>query len=161
MKDASDAIKASAKGSDNDENAKQAYGRDRDTRWGRTYDRVQANSFDDVHYEREIWADDDEWAENGNGYAEESADADEEAASEKKEDEVKTTTTITVKQPDVKAEADPLAKVEKSLDAVAKGSSEIHGKADVHVPHVPATSYIPQSQGYGQVQSYGQNLGYG
>jgi hypothetical protein len=61
---ASQAHMASAMGYDNDEWAKQAYGRDMDTRWGKSYDFVDANSYDDEQYARKVRADDDQWAED-------------------------------------------------------------------------------------------------
>ena len=61
---ASAARAASAMGYDNDEWAKQAYGRDMDTRWGKSYDFVDANSYDDEQYARKVRADDDQWAED-------------------------------------------------------------------------------------------------
>merc|ERR1711877_18567 len=47
---ASTAHAAAALGYDNDEWAKQAYGRDMDTRWGKSYDFVDANSYDDEQW---------------------------------------------------------------------------------------------------------------
>ena len=61
---ASTAHAAAALGYDNDEWAKQAYGRDMDTRWGKSYDFVDANSYDDEQYARKVRADDDQWAED-------------------------------------------------------------------------------------------------
>ena len=61
---ASTAHAAAAVGYDNDEWAKQAYGRDMDTRWGKSYDFVDANSYDDEQYARKVRADDDQWAED-------------------------------------------------------------------------------------------------
>ena len=61
---ASTAHAAAAMGYDNDEWAKQAYGRDMDTRWGKSYDFVDANSYDDEQYARKVRADDDQWAED-------------------------------------------------------------------------------------------------
>ena len=158
MRDASDAIKASEKGSDNDEKAAQAYGRDKDSRWGRTYDRVQANSFDTVNYEREIWADDDEWAESGDAHEVEDAEASKEAASAEKEDHVKTTTTVTVKEPEKKKDEHADDKKDlHPLDTKTTDISKLHDdKVDVHEPapvHKPTTSYKPTSS-YG-VQSLG------
>ena len=49
---------------DNDEWAKQAYGSDFDSRWGKSYDSVQARQYDNEHYAREVRADDDQWAED-------------------------------------------------------------------------------------------------
>ena len=49
---------------DNDEWAKQAYGSDFDSRWGKSFDRVSAKSYDDEQYARKIRADDDQWAED-------------------------------------------------------------------------------------------------
>merc|ERR1712071_117716 len=61
---ASTAHAAAAMGYDNDDWAKQAYGRDMDTRWGKSYDFVDANSYDDEQYARKVRADDDQWAED-------------------------------------------------------------------------------------------------
>ena len=54
---------------DDDEWAKQAQGTDYDSRWGKSYDAVEAKSFDNEHYEREVIADDDQWAEDRDTYA--------------------------------------------------------------------------------------------
>jgi hypothetical protein len=55
---------AAMSGYDNDEWAKQAYGSDYDSRWGKSYDSVAARSYDNEHYAREVRADDDQWAED-------------------------------------------------------------------------------------------------
>ena len=55
---------AQKKAYDNDAWAKQAYGRDTDSRWGKSYDSVEARSYDNEHYAREVRADDDQWAED-------------------------------------------------------------------------------------------------
>ena len=55
----------SARGAyDNDEWAKQAYGSDFDSRWGKSYDSVSAKSYDNESYARAVQADDDQWAED-------------------------------------------------------------------------------------------------
>ena len=155
MRHASDAIKSSEKGVDADEKAAQAYGRDKDSRWGRTYDRVQANSFDDVQYEREVWADDDEWAESGDAHEAEDAEASKKAASAKKEDTVKTTTTVEVKHPEDKHKKDPLADLSKKLHAATDHKttdiSKLHDdKKDVHAAPVHKSTYGVQSLGSGR-----------
>merc|ERR1719151_37848 len=53
---------------DNDEWAKQAYGSDFDSRYGKSYDSVQARQYDNEHYAREVRADDDQWAEDYDRY---------------------------------------------------------------------------------------------
>merc|ERR1719223_2182165 len=55
---------ASEAGYDNDEWAKQAYGSDFDSRWGKSYDSVSAKSYDNESYARQVRADDDQWAED-------------------------------------------------------------------------------------------------
>merc|ERR1711894_804118 len=42
----------------------QASGSDFDSRWGKSYDFVDANSYDDEQYARKVRADDDQWAED-------------------------------------------------------------------------------------------------
>ncbi len=54
---------------DNDEWAKQAYGQDTDSRWGKSYDSVAAQSYDDEQYARKVRADDDQWAEDYDRYS--------------------------------------------------------------------------------------------
>ena len=49
---------------DNDVWAKQAYGQDTDSRWGKSYDSVSAKSYDNEHYAKQVRADDDQWAED-------------------------------------------------------------------------------------------------
>merc|ERR1712127_1127477 len=49
---------------DNDEWAKQAYGKDTDSRWGKSYDLVDSKTWDDEQYARKVRADDDQWAED-------------------------------------------------------------------------------------------------
>jgi len=51
-------------GADNDVWAKQASGNDYDSRWGKSYDSVEARNYDNEHYAREVMADDDQWAED-------------------------------------------------------------------------------------------------
>ena len=61
---------------DNDAWAKQAYGRDYDSRYGKSYDSVNAQSYDDEQYSRQVRGNDDVYAEdydkynlgNNNGY---------------------------------------------------------------------------------------------
>jgi len=55
-------------GYDNDEWAKQAYGADSDSRWGKSYDSVSARSYDNEKYARWLQADDDQWAEDYDRY---------------------------------------------------------------------------------------------
>ena len=57
---------AAAGAYDNDTWAKQAYGIDTDSRWGKSYDSVDAKSYDNEQYARKVQADDDQWAENYN-----------------------------------------------------------------------------------------------
>jgi hypothetical protein len=65
LKDQADWEGASAvSGYDNDEWAKQAYGNDMDSRWGKSYDSVKAREYDNEHYAREVRADDDQWGED-------------------------------------------------------------------------------------------------
>ena len=55
-------------GADNDVWAKQASGQDYDSRWGKSYDSVEARNYDNEHYAREVMADDDQWAEDYDRY---------------------------------------------------------------------------------------------
>jgi len=55
---------ASQAGYDNDSWSKNAYGQDTDSRWGKSYDFVNANEYDDEQYARKVRADDDQWAED-------------------------------------------------------------------------------------------------
>jgi hypothetical protein len=66
--DASYGSKAAVSGYDNDQHAKQAYGSDFDSRWGKSYDFVNANEYDDEQYARKVRADDDQWAEDRDIY---------------------------------------------------------------------------------------------
>ena len=59
---------AQKSGYDNDEWAKQASGSDFDSRWGKSYDRVSAKSYDNEKYARWLQADDDQWAEDYDKY---------------------------------------------------------------------------------------------
>ena len=61
---ASDAAAAALSAQDADAFAKQAYGSDYDSRWGKSYDFVNANEYDDEQYARKVRADDDQWAED-------------------------------------------------------------------------------------------------
>merc|ERR1712156_758342 len=65
---ASDAAAAARAGYDNDAWAKQASGSDFDSRWGKSYDFVNANEYDDEQYARKVRADDDQWAEDRDEY---------------------------------------------------------------------------------------------
>merc|ERR1712060_701825 len=61
------ASKASAQakaGYDNDAWAKQAYGSDADSRWGKSYDNVSAKSYANESFARDVKADDDQWGED-------------------------------------------------------------------------------------------------
>lgn len=93
-KAASDDHSAAVSGHDNDEHATQSYGQDTDFAWGKSYDSIKANSYDDEQYERSTFADDDYWAEDYDDWS--SADADEygEAASEEKSEDDKVTVTV-------------------------------------------------------------------
>ena len=61
---ASSAALAAVSGYDNDSWASQANGSDQDSRYGKSYDFIEANEFDDEQYSRKVRADDDQWAEN-------------------------------------------------------------------------------------------------
>ena len=63
-KKASEFDAAAQGGYDNDAWAKQAYGSDYDSRWGKSYDSVAAKSYDNEHYAKKVRADDDQWAED-------------------------------------------------------------------------------------------------
>jgi hypothetical protein len=65
---ASKSYGASQAGYDNDEWAKQSYGSDFDSRWGKSYDSVDAKSYDNEHYAKEVQADDDVWAQDYDTY---------------------------------------------------------------------------------------------
>ena len=65
---ASAARKAAAGAYDNDDWAKQAYGEDSDSRWGKSYDAVKARSYENTEYARWLQADDDQWAEDYDRY---------------------------------------------------------------------------------------------
>ena len=66
---ASEADSAAQGGYDNDAWAKQAYGSDYDSRWGKSYDSVAAKSYDNEHYAKSVRADDDQWAEDYDKWA--------------------------------------------------------------------------------------------
>ena len=68
-------------GYDNDVWAKQAYGSDFDSRWGKSYDSVDAKSYDGEWYARSVRADDDQWAEDYDKYDAGDADSYGKAAS--------------------------------------------------------------------------------
>merc|ERR1719201_367293 len=65
---ASVAYGAQKGGYDNDEWAKQAAGSDYDSRYGKSYDAVDAKSYDNTRYARDVRADDDQWAEDYDRY---------------------------------------------------------------------------------------------
>ena len=90
-RDASNKWGAQKAGYDNDEWAKQAYGSDTDSRWGKSYDSVAAKSYDDEQYARKIWADDDQWAEDNDKYTTGMADSYGKAASANSSRGAKTT----------------------------------------------------------------------
>ena len=94
-RDASGKWAAQQAGYDNDEWAKQAYGSDVDSRWGKSYDSVAAKSYDDEQYARKIWADDDQWAEDYDRYNTRNADSYKKAASANDSRGGKTTYTVT------------------------------------------------------------------
>jgi len=81
MADASASYGAAKGGYDNDEWAKQAYAQDTDSRWGKSYDSVDAKNYDNEWYERSVWADDDQWAEDYDRYDKRSGDSYGKAAS--------------------------------------------------------------------------------
>jgi hypothetical protein len=74
LKGASGQLAASMGAYDNDEWAKQAYGSDFDSRYGKSYDRVAANTYDDEQYARKVRADDDQWAEDYDRFIEQDED---------------------------------------------------------------------------------------
>ena len=55
---------ASGSGYDNDAWAKLAHSSDYDSRYGKSYDFVNAKSYDNEEYARKVRADDDQWAED-------------------------------------------------------------------------------------------------
>lgn len=65
---ASAAAGAAQAGYDNDEWAKQAHGSDYDSRWGKSYDRVSARSYENEQYARDLQVDHDVWAEDYDRY---------------------------------------------------------------------------------------------
>jgi hypothetical protein len=81
MADASQSHGASQGGYDNDQWAKQAYAQDTDSRWGKSYDSVDAKNYDNEWYEKSVWADDDQWAEDYDRYDKQSGDSYGKAAS--------------------------------------------------------------------------------
>jgi hypothetical protein len=74
-KGASGAYGAAKGAYDNDAWAKQAYGSDYDSRWGKSYDSVEAKSYSNENYARQVRADDDQWAEDYDRYDSGDADA--------------------------------------------------------------------------------------
>ena len=78
---ASTAGSAAVSGYDNDANAQQSHGSDSDWAWGKSYDSVKANSYDDEQYQRMINADDDIWAEDYDEYVKVDVAASDAAAS--------------------------------------------------------------------------------
>jgi hypothetical protein len=66
---------AAAGAYDNDEWAKQASGSDYDSRWGKSYDRVDAKSYANEEYAKQVRADDDVWAEDYDRYDSRDKDA--------------------------------------------------------------------------------------
>merc|ERR1712037_1035520 len=87
--------KASAGAYDADAWAKQAYGSDYDSRWGKSYDFVNANEYDDEQYARKVRADDDQWAEDWDVWSKKDADAYGKAASAHRSQPKITKTTYT------------------------------------------------------------------
>jgi hypothetical protein len=79
---ASASNQAAKAGYDNDVWAKQAYGSDYDSRWGKSYDSVDAKSYSNEHYAREVQADDDQWAEDYDSWGNRKKNAYGQAASE-------------------------------------------------------------------------------
>lgn len=49
--------------------AKQAYGSDFDSRWGKSYDSVAAKSYDNEQYRKKVDIDDDQYAEDYDRYS--------------------------------------------------------------------------------------------
>merc|ERR550532_1511647 len=78
---ASASAKAAKAAYDNDAFAKQAYGSDSDTRWGKSYDSVSARSYQNEKYARWLQADDDQWAEDYDAFENDDAGAYGKAAS--------------------------------------------------------------------------------
>lgn len=87
--------KAAAGAYDADAWAKQAYGSDYDSRWGKSYDFVNANEYDDEQYARKVRADDDQWAEDWDVWSKKDADAYGKAASAHRSQPKITKTTYT------------------------------------------------------------------
>ena len=126
-KAASDENSAAVSGHDNDEYAKQSYGQDTDFAWGKSYDSVKANSYDDEQYERAIHLDDDWWAEDYDSYEGEDEEGYDEAASSKVSADGKVTVTVTPK----KAKGDKEEAYEEEED---DGSHYLDG---FDIPHIP------------------------
>lgn len=72
---------AAEAGYDSDVWASQAKAVDRDSSWGKSYDSVDAKSFNDMQYARELIADDDEHANAYNGFGAQDVDQSAAAAS--------------------------------------------------------------------------------
>jgi len=85
--------RAEKEGSESDQFSKSQYDSDFDSRYGKSYDFVEANEYDDEQYARKVRADDDQWAEDrrerayGNAYGYAKA-----ASVEQKQPEIKRTT---------------------------------------------------------------------
>merc|ERR1712160_163157 len=56
--------RAEKEGSESDQFSKSQYDSDFDSRYGKSYDFVEANEYDDEQYARKVRADDDQWAED-------------------------------------------------------------------------------------------------
>ena len=160
---ASDANAASASHSaaegayDADAYAKQTYGSDKDSSWGRSYDSVKAQSFSDEQYARGIEADDDQWAVNYDEYEAADAGSSADAASA----EVAVVDTVTVVH-DVGHDQHALLPTDDGF-APVKGVSDLVNTETIdarghYLDAFPALPTIPQQSTYG---GYGQQAAHG
>ena len=140
---------AAASGYDNDQWAKQASASDYDSRWGKSYDSVEAKSYDDEQYHRKVRADDDQWATDRDQYSSKEADSKQAAASKVTQAPVKKTVSHV-----------PVKNVH-----AAHGIHGLHGSSHgAHAAHgLQQKAYGNQAYGYGnQARGYGvQQRGYG
>jgi hypothetical protein len=148
---------------DGDEWAKQAYGADSDSRWGKSYDSIEVNTFEDEQYSRSIQADDDMWAEDKDVVLEsDAAEAGEAASIEASQAEV----TVTEKKPvaveigSYEAQAAPAKVSHAAADYAdaAKTFGSLAAKRDQQRAYDRQLGY--GAQGYGR-QGYGRQQGYG
>lgn len=148
---------------DGDEWAKQAYGADSDSRWGKSYDSIEVNTFEDEQYSRSIHADDDMWAEDKDVVIEsDAAEAGEAASIEASQAEV----TVTEKKPvaveigSYEAQAAPAKVSHAAADYAdaAKTFGSLAAKRNQQRAYDRQQGY--GAQGYGR-QGYGRQQGYG